>query len=99
MAQSEKNKIAWTVVITGLIVAVGGAFVTNFVILPIRDKMKARDAQAMTVHDLCARVERIESWQKDMQRWKERMIASTGTIGMRTAIGSMPSPQPIDTTH
>jgi hypothetical protein len=98
-APTPAQRIAWTAVISGLLVSVLGAIVVNFVILPIRENSKARSAMAMAVHDLTLKVENMERWQAGMRRWKERMIAATGTVEIRRAVGTMPAPEPTDTTR
>ena len=92
----KQRGIAWSVVAGGVLVAAA----TNFVILPLRDGLRARAELKLQVHDLEKRIADMEKWQDGMQRWKERMIARTGTtMEMRSAIAAMPSPQPPDTVR
>jgi hypothetical protein len=45
-------------------------------------------------------VSNLETWQNDMQKWKERMLVrGGGSIAFRSAVADMPSLQPIDSAR
>ena len=95
---APNKQIAWGAIAGTIIGGVAVALVVNFAILPARDRMRERTELARTVDRHELRIANIEAWQADMIRWRERVVAATGTVGMRHEFKSMPAPAPVDTT-
>ena len=99
MTRTQNQKISWAVAGT-VLATILGAIAVNFWVIPARERQKARDEVVTKMAIMELRVSNLETWQNDMQKWKERMLVrGGGSIAFRSAVADMPSLQPIDSVR
>lgn len=83
--------LQWWVILGGLIVTVGGFAINNFVLVPLKERM-AKDAAIRADYPyLQKEVVKMQKWQRDMQEWKEQVLASGAlSLQLRNVMVTMP---------
>jgi hypothetical protein len=92
-----KPGFQWYVICGGIIVSIASVILTQFLIMPLKDRM-AKDAAVRNDYPyLQKEVVALKAWQTEMQTWKEDVLAS-GAINyqLRQVIVAMPeAPKPV----
>lgn len=87
----QKPGLQLYVIIGGIIVSVASVIITQFVVLPLKDRMGKDAAIRADYPYLQKEVVALKSWQAEMQNWKEQVLAS-GALNtqLRTVMYAMP---------